>query len=87
MSGQTASHTFIDFALYILHAPEPQPFGDLVNRWMVAVDPAGGIVARAQRVKRFAKKEGFTFETQECIDTINFWDEWHAKQGGGPVAY
>ena len=88
MSGQTASNHFIDFALYILHAQPAQTQAELADRWNNAVqnNPPVSIVDRAQRVKMLAKENGFSFDTQECIDAINFWETWQAIQGG-PVAY
>jgi len=91
MSRQTASNNFIDFALYILHAQPAQTQAQLVNRWNMAVqnNPPVSIVDRAQKVKMLAKENGFNFDTQQCIDAINFWETWHTIQGGpvGPVAY
>ena len=88
MSRQSSSNTFIDFALYILHAQPAQKQAELANRWNTAVqnNPPVPIVDRAQKVKMLAKENGFNFDTQECIDAINFWETWGAIQGG-PVVY
>ena len=83
--------SFIDFALYIVHAKPQSEFDRLVNEWNTAVDASQTSSKRVKEVLDFAEKEGFTFSIDECRDAVDFWDKFLELEpcltDSGPVTY
>jgi len=88
---QVKMENFIDFALYILNATGNE-LARLDNEWKKALKEPDPV----KEVKKFAKREGFDFSTEECSDALEFWGKFMEEnpdcetgcpEAGGPVMY
>ena len=88
---QVKMENFIDFALYILDATGNE-LARLDNEWKTALRSS----EPAKEVKKFTKREGFSFSTEECTDALEFWGKFMEQnpncetgcpEEGGPVMY